>query len=188
MRLVRFADLAPMRWKNGGGETRELAIHPPGAALDGFDWRISMARVAVDGPFSAFPEVDRTLVMLDGAGFDLAVEFAAPLRLTSFSEPYAFPADVATVATLVDGPVDDLNVMTRRGRFEHEVTARDLAGPIKVEAAGGTLIVVCGAGEVSAGDAVLGRRDALVLDGDDRLTIEPHGEGARILLVAIRTA
>ena len=51
-----------MPWKNGGGETAEIAVSPPGAALDDFDWRLSMARVETDGPFSAFPGIDRTLV------------------------------------------------------------------------------------------------------------------------------
>lgn len=36
-----------------------LAAAPPGAGLDGFDWRISCARVASGGPFSVFPGVDR---------------------------------------------------------------------------------------------------------------------------------
>ena len=186
MRLVRFADLRPMRWKNGGGETREVAIHPPGATLDGVDWRVSMARVAVDGPFSTFPEVERTLVVLDGAGFDLAVGDAAPVRLTIASVPHAFPADVATVATLVDGPVDDLNVMTRRGRFTHAVRAVDLTAPRAVEADDGTLIVVCGAGTVSAADAMLGQRDALVIDGAERTEIAPRDVAARVLLITIR--
>src|SRR5690606_5744574 len=35
--------------------------------------------------------------------------------------PLSFAADIAVAATLPDGPVTDLNVMTRRGRYRHSV-------------------------------------------------------------------
>ncbi len=63
-----------MPWKNGGGVTVEIAIHPQGASVDDFDWRVSMATVASDGPFSVFPGIDRTLSVLEGDGILLDVE------------------------------------------------------------------------------------------------------------------
>ena len=60
MRVLRAADYPRMPWKNGGGETAEILVEPAGAPLDSFDWRLSMARVAADGPFSLFPGVERT--------------------------------------------------------------------------------------------------------------------------------
>jgi environmental stress-induced protein Ves len=47
-----------MPWKNGGGETTEIAVFPDGAGLSDFDWRVSMARVDGDGPFSSFPGIE----------------------------------------------------------------------------------------------------------------------------------
>ena len=41
MRVFRSADHAFSPWKNGGGTTAEIAIGPPGATLDAFDWRIN---------------------------------------------------------------------------------------------------------------------------------------------------
>ena len=61
MRILRAPDYRVMPWKNGGGTTTEVAVSPEGAGLDHFDWRISMARVEQDGPFSTFPGIDRTL-------------------------------------------------------------------------------------------------------------------------------
>jgi len=61
MKILRSADHKRMPWKNGGGETVEIAISPQGAGLADFDWRVSMATVASDGPFSVFPGIDRTL-------------------------------------------------------------------------------------------------------------------------------
>jgi environmental stress-induced protein Ves len=63
-------DYARMPWKNGGGQTTEIAVSA-GASLADFDWRVSIAEINADGPFSAFAGVDRTLVLLSGAGVRL---------------------------------------------------------------------------------------------------------------------
>ncbi|WHA41213.1 HutD/Ves family protein [Agrobacterium larrymoorei] len=121
MHVLRASDHKRMPWKNGGGETVEIAVFPPHATVDDFDWRISMATVASDGPFSIFPRIDRTLSILDGKGMSLAIDGAGPVLLTTSSEPLSFAADVPVAATLADGTINDLNVMTRRGRFSHRV-------------------------------------------------------------------
>ena len=63
--LHRFAlaDLSASPWKNGGGSTREIVCRPPGAGMDGFDWRVSVATIARSGPFSVFTGVDRVIVL-----------------------------------------------------------------------------------------------------------------------------
>ena len=43
LRVIRAAECQTMPWKNGGGETTEIAVFPSGAGLDDFEWRISMA-------------------------------------------------------------------------------------------------------------------------------------------------
>ena len=73
MRIIRAADCRRMPWKNGRGETVEIAISPDGAGIDDFDWRLSMARVETDGPFSLFAGIDRTLAVLEGEGIFLNV-------------------------------------------------------------------------------------------------------------------
>lgn len=121
MKLYRAHEYKRMPWKNGGGETVEIAVFPPGSGVDNFDWRISMATVAGDGPFSIFPGIDRTLSILDGNGMSLAMEGVEDVALHGASLPLSFAADIKVAATLVDGPVTDLNVMTRRGRYRHHV-------------------------------------------------------------------
>lgn len=122
MKILRASDYQRMPWKNGGGETVEIAVFPAGASIEDFDWRISMATVASDGLFSVFPEVDRTLSILSGAGMELTIDASEPLILDLDSEPYPFPADKPVLARLVNGVVTDLNVMTRRSRFSHRVS------------------------------------------------------------------
>lgn len=177
MRLLRATDHRRMPWKNGGGETTEIAVSPEAAGMTAFDWRISMATVAADGPFSRFPDVDRTLSILSGGGLRLEIQGMAPLMVTTASEPVSFPADAVTSAVLLQGPVVDLNVMTRRGRFTHRVTRRLLDAPTAWLPAGQVAVLFCDAGQlrIEAGSSILdlATGDALmaeaVLDGGWRL-------------------
>ena len=114
MQLIRFADLAPVPWRNGGGVTREIATAPYDGEPDSFRWRVSIADVTSEGPFSAFEEVDRQIVLIEGAGMVISVD-GKPHLLNPF-DVLAFPGDAPCVGTLVDGPTRDLNVMTRRGQ------------------------------------------------------------------------
>ncbi len=72
--LLKAENHRRMPWKNGGGVTVEIAVHPQGASVDDFDWRVSMATVASHGPFSIFPGIDRTLSVLEGDGILLDVD------------------------------------------------------------------------------------------------------------------
>ncbi len=121
IRLLRAESQRRVPWKNGGGETAEIMIWPEGSGFDDFDWRLSRATVATSGPFSEFPGVDRTLAVLSGAGVTLELPGMAPIRLTPESPPLPFPGDLACNATLVAGVITDFNVMTRRGRYHHEM-------------------------------------------------------------------
>ena len=115
VRLLTPADYISMPWKNGGGTTTELATHPSGTALDDFAWRASVAAVDRDGPFSRFPGIDRTIVLLEGAGMRLTGGGRDATLRTAF-EPHSFAGDDAVDCTLVAGPIRDFNVMFRRDR------------------------------------------------------------------------
>lgn len=114
--ILRAADRRAIPWKNGGGLTREVAVHPPGSDLGGFDWRVSLAEVRQGGPFSSFPGVDRQLAVIGGR-LELSIAGRELLTLSPESAPVDFPGDVPARAEPVQAPVFDLNVMTRRGRF-----------------------------------------------------------------------
>ncbi|NTS30988.1 HutD family protein [Phyllobacterium sp. BT25] len=120
MRILRAGAHKRMPWKNGAGVTTEIAIAPEGAAIDSFDWRISMAKVPDSGPFSAFAGIDRVLAVLDGA-MNLQVGAGTPVKLDSTSRAIPFPGDIPTRADVIE-TVTDLNVMVRRGRFTARVT------------------------------------------------------------------
>lgn len=175
MRILRRENYRLTRWKNGGGETAEIAVFPDSAGLDDFGWRISMATVASDGPFSGFPDVDRSLSVLEGAGIVLDVKGHAPATLTPASHPFAFAADAAASACLLGGAITDLNVMTRRGRFTHKVERREVDGVLEVSPE--SMVFAASAGLRLAGsgsDVAIGLFDMVLPEGL-RLSVVGHG-------------
>lgn len=104
----------PAPWRNGAGSTRELAV---GRGSGGqLSWRISVATLEADAPFSLFPGMDRVFVAM------------GPLRLTvdgdivvlSAGEQTRFAGELP-VAVCLDAPTTALNVMTRRDLWRAEV-------------------------------------------------------------------
>jgi len=186
MRLLQAANHRRMTWKNGAGETAEIAVFPEAAGLEDFGWRVSMATVASDGPFSAFAGVDRTLSVLQGEGIALKVEGREEVRLTTGSPPYGFAADAATRARLIGGPIVDLNVMTRRGRFDHRITRHDIEGQATLTTgAEQAMVVFAGRGLRVDGEgfqADLDQYDALMLGGAQAFKVEGRG---RVFLVEL---
>ena len=168
MRILKAGEYHRMPWRNGGGETAQIAISPTDATLNDFDWRVSMAHIDADGPFSVFPKTDRTLTVLRGDGLHLSVAGSAPVELTRDSEPLSFSGDVAAAATLLGGPVTDLNVMTQRGRFEHSMRCLRIAGPVELAVKAQLALLVCAQAAVQVGvnaqTAQLGTLDTLLLE------------------------
>lgn len=107
-------------WKNGQGVTSELAISE-GTSLADFTWRISIAQVDKDGPFSDFSGLQRTLVLLDGQGIELCHDGSTRVRLVRPLDFAEFDGGNRTVGTLISGPITDFNVMSRAGRMNAEV-------------------------------------------------------------------
>jgi environmental stress-induced protein Ves len=181
MRLIRAADCLVMPWKNGGGTTTEIAVAPEGASLDDFDWRISMAHVGQDGPFSSFPGIDRTLSVLTGAGVTLAFGDGERVRLDRSSAPYPFAADRAVEGLLVEGPIDDLNVMSRRGRWRHRVER--LSGGGSLSASEGLLVPVARKGAWLVRGKALAAGDSAILDAPGRVELVANGSEAELYAV-----
>jgi hypothetical protein len=164
-RILRAAGRTAVAWRNGGGVTREVAVHPPGAGWDTFDWRVSLAEVTADGPYSPLPGVRRILTVVAGAGTELTVAGTSGLRADRY-RPCAFPGGAATVGRLLHGPVVNLNVMLREGRAR--ATVEMVRGSRRVAAGTGS-----GAGTGtgpdggrSAGQGVL----VMALEGRTRLS------------------
>ena len=128
-------------WRNGGGETREIISMP--SQSSSFDWRASIATIAKDGPFSAFPGIDRSITLLTGEGVQLFAEGIVDHQLTTPAAPFAFSGDTAINAKLTAGTTTDFNIMTRRGVCRSVVSAKreSFYAPLLM---GGVLLVLKG--------------------------------------------
>jgi len=175
--LIPFAGLSPVPWKNGGGSTTEIAIAPPDAGFDDFEWRVSLATIAADGPFSQFPGVDRTLVLVEGHGVTLDFDGGERVLVCEDEPLAAFPGETRVDAKLNRGATTDFNVMTRRERCHHEFGRRVLAGTSTFAPRGDVTVLFLAQGDslTVANDAErigMVRFDALVFDGDALWTLE----------------
>lgn len=166
LQRLRASDYRRVRWKNDGGWTTEIALHADAAGLL---WRVSIAEIERDGPFSHFPGIDRVLMLLDGSGIELDIDALPAQRLSRRFAQLAFPGEATIDCRLLAGPTRDFNVMTRRGAIRAEVHARPLVDAMLLHGApGDTWLVHVHAGAATAErggerlDAALG--DTLRID------------------------
>ena len=124
IRVIRYADYVETPWKNGGGVTHEIAR----SDKDGdAEWRISLATIDRDGPFSDFTGYDRTIVPLDGGGFELSFDDGSAVVLDRPGVPFRFAGEKKVFCRLLDGRSRDLNAMALRARWQHDVAALALS-------------------------------------------------------------
>ncbi|MBY0446069.1 MAG: HutD family protein [Burkholderiales bacterium] len=181
--VLRHSDLPVEAWKNGGGLTSEIAICPVGADLADFDWRISMATIGVDGGFSEFAGIDRSLALVAGKGVNLQFGKGEPQPLLPKEKPLRFAGEAQVYARLLQGEVIDFNVMTRRSRYRHSLRQQIFSLPETQLFSGEDCLlflaegesVLCQKGELQF---VLKRFDSLYLSAGDvgEWLLVPYGE------------
>lgn len=198
-RIVRADALKATPWKNGGGTTREIVVYPEGASLETFVWRVSVAEVEQPGPFSRFPGIDRTLVLLSGAGMRLIQADGAAHALTEPLSVARFDGDAALEAQLVDGATRDFNLMVRRDHASATLQVWQGTGRHILDA--DAALVFCARGSldmriestpqspasVVSAQATLTAMDTLLLDAPRAIACEVTGDGAA-LAVLVRYA
>jgi uncharacterized protein len=185
--LLPAAARAALPWKNGGGVTREVAVHPRGSGFDTLEWRVSIAQVRSAGPFSSLPGLDRHLAVLEGT-LSLVIGQAPEVRLSPATPALSFPGEVPVQAQPLDGPVMDLNIMTRRGRFSSALTMHHAQHPTPLASDAATVVVVALTElMLSAGKAEwqLSHLDGARIEGEGALQIHPLGDQARFYMIQL---
>lgn len=166
MRVTRLepAHYRRMPWKNGLGETTEIARFP----LEGdFDWRVSIAQVVTDGPFSTFPGYDRVILILDGAGMILTHHEVDTEVVVGALEPWSFHGEWTTTCVLREGPVRDFNVMTRRGAFTAAVLVMLVHTPRTIDLTASSTLLYCAQGSLmieTANPTTLEQQQTLIIE------------------------
>jgi environmental stress-induced protein Ves len=170
VRVLAAAHRVALPWLNGGGVTSEVAARPLGGDPAAFDWRLSIATIAGDNPFSSYPGIDRLLMPISPQGLDL-LDGGAPLHLGQYDvHRFAGENDVASFG--VTEPTLDLNLMTRRGRCTGSLVVADVSSDWTVEAGDEEdVALVVLDGSLRLGERSLTALDAVLIEGGRRATL-----------------
>jgi environmental stress-induced protein Ves len=189
---LKPADARRVPWKNGGGTTLEFAVEPPGATFEtGFVWRLSTAEVAVPSPFSSFPGLQRTLLLLAGEGLRVDFGDRGVVDLQEPLVPLVFSGAWPATATLLGGPCTDLNLMVDPSRCSAQLRILQLQRPCVLNPQAPTTLIFVAKGTVyfPEGDLHLGPRHTLRVEGPvPLLQLVPGYGGASLVVVEIRKA
>jgi len=187
-RVIPANEYRRERWRNGGGWTRQILAEP---AQGEWNWRLSIAEIESDGPFSRFPGVDRELVLLSGNGLRLRFDDGETHELHPPHGRLRFDGERSAIGELIAGPTQDFNLMWRRDTIDATLWHRPLVGPMVIFAEPGTTWAVhllggrarfaddSGLPDMEAGDT------AVLEAGADRLRHVLDG-GGEVLLVQLR--
>lgn len=180
IRILRLDDSHRQPWANGAGSTRQLMQWPGDGSP--WQWRLSIADVDRDTPFSSFPGIDRILVLLSGDGLGLRFADGRRERLDT---PYAFarfPGEAELSGGPIDGPTTDFNLMWQREHFDAELWVRPMVGSIQLFASPGETWAV----HVTAGYA--DGQDGLRLSAGDTVVSIDDGSARHLSLDGAGTA
>lgn len=183
LRIVSPDQFRTTAWKNGGGVTHEIAR----AERDGrMIWRLSVAEVETDGPFSRFGGMMRILTVIEGAGLDLVTPQGTLVALPGV--PVRFAGDLPVEGRRIAGPVRDLNVIFYPQAIAARVDLVRAAEGCRPAAAAGRCFALYGlAGEIGIGAGeVLPARSVALFDAPPDIRVAP--EAAALLVTLDRRA
>ena len=101
-RVIPATEYRRERWRNQLGWTREILRL--GEPDDAWALRLSIAEIEQDAAFSAFPGIDRELVLLRGNGMQLQFGDGRQHSLLPPYQRLRFAGEEAVTAVLGDGP------------------------------------------------------------------------------------
>lgn len=167
-----------MAWKNGGGITHEI-LRQPETASD-WQWRISIAEIQQDGPFSVFPGCDRALTLLSGAGMTLHFADRVDVMNTVY-DTLRFNGEETVEAVLSDGPTTDFNAIWQRNAVTITLERRAMIGSLWCIAEPGVswfVFFLSGQGRIKSDP------DSPLLESGDGLWLQPKPDEPRLILEA----
>lgn len=162
--LITPAHWQTQRWQNGGGITHQLCRQDDG---QGLLWRLSIAEVASDGPFSRFDNIDRIILLLTGEGFCLHGVGDNPQVLATSLMPFAFAGEAAIHCSLINGAVRDFNLMTRRDTLHAELQVLTISSAVQTLPLSTQTLIYIASGSVNA---VLGEK-RITLEAQQTLSL-----------------
>lgn len=188
MKLLEASDYRVMPWKNGGGTTTELFVAV--AATDRFDWRVSIATVTSDGPFSRFEGYDRHILCIEGEGFDLRGGPDGEIAVLPDLQPRRFSGDWDVFGCLRSGACRDFNLITRRDMYQSSLTSHRLSGALRLADPEAWTLVYILDGSAETGGAKLAAGASLLLEPGDAVLLTGRARAivARVMPVQVSEA
>ncbi|UQZ91137.1 hypothetical protein C4J81_02580 [Deltaproteobacteria bacterium Smac51] len=125
--ILKPEDYRNMPWKNGLGTTCEI-LREPADDSQPFDWRISVADIKENGPFSIFSGYTRIINTLEGSGMRLMVDGVDSGDLKQY-DPFVFSGDSQVESELIDGTIRDFNLIYRASVCKGRLQWLNVSGP-----------------------------------------------------------
>ena len=160
MKIIRRREFREGRWRNGMGVSWDIASDPFGT--EDFGWRLAIARIERDVPFSIYPDVDRIFTLIEGRASPRFrgrrySRCGPPLRAASI------PLRRAGLLPSAQGPCMALNLFTRRGQWT--ATADILSSRAEIAHEGPVLLFALASAAHVNGEA-LGEGDAAMAEDE----------------------
>lgn len=187
MRIQRSAEHHVVPWANGLGVTADVFLSPTDSAE--WTWRLSIADVSDDLPFSFMPGIDRHIVVAQGAGMGLTIDGAAEVRMDRTTPALSFAGESVTTCRLLDGPIADLNLMIRRGRAVGALSVVPLLAATSIPLSIGEVAIVVLEGTATIGETELAVFDAVLLEGATASCVPvlwSGPDGARVAIAMVQ--
>jgi environmental stress-induced protein Ves len=174
MQIIRAGAYREVPWKNGGGLSYEIAADDL--------WRVAIAMIERDGPFSDYRGWDRTIVALDGGRVTLDMT-GASIELQP-AQPFEFRGEESVDARIEGGPARDLNVMTAREAYLHDVDV--VSGKVRFVLDDDEFAFVYAIDSVvDMGGDTCEPGDTIVVDEPQSFTIQTSGRAAVIRITEL---
>lgn len=163
-------------WKNGLGMTEEIYVFPEGA--EDFLFRLSMAALTQSGPFSLFPGIDRSIILLEGKPIYLNDQRLLILSPVNFAGEEKIEATIEAVGR-------DLNLMCRRGKVKGNIQV--LYGEASFAEEADFCFIFSLADSVTVGATHLETYDSCLLFREDRGTMIKGEKFLRIDITILKS-
>ncbi len=177
--LLNQANYKVMKWKNGRGETSEIARFPE---TDPFLWRLSMAPVIENGPWSLFPGYDRYLTLVEGK------ELKLNDKVVYFGEVIKFSGDEKISGELVEGKIIDLNLIVRRNQVQVKYEVIKLSEkPYSFSKQARVVFIFCLSGKLNISKFTVMEKDTLQIDEaqGQLITVKANNFNSSFVLVEL---
>ncbi len=143
-RLYKKQHYKLSKWKNGKGDTLELASNAELAKHGAFGWRLSIATLSGDSQYSRFNGIDRSQILLQGERVVLSIGDAEPavkIKLNRYDKVVFSGAEQVSCQLLGCTTAKMFNVMTVANSYTHLLSIHQVSAEMPIVTNCDTLLI-----------------------------------------------